>query len=119
MVVILLKGPKMPFFCNLQKHVHRVYCFLESHNAIYEHRYGFRKQHSTNHALINITDKIRDALDKNLLAVGVFIDFQKAFDTVNHDILTKKLENYGIRGCINNWFQSYLNNRKQYVSKWL
>ena len=94
----------------------RVYGFLESHNAIYEHQYGFRKQHSTNHALINITDKIRDALDKNLLAVGVFIDFQKAFDTVNHDILAKKLENYGIRGCINNWFKSYLSNRKQYVS---
>ena len=83
---------------------------------MYEHQYGFKKQHSANHALINITYKIRDALDKNLLAVGVFIDFQKDFDTVNHDILVKKLGHYDIRGCIHTWFKSYHSNRKQYVS---
>ena len=94
----------------------RVYGFLENHGCIYEHQYGFRKKHSTNHALISITDKIREALDKNLVAVGVFIDFQKAFDTVNHQILINKLSNYGIRGCINDWFKSYLTNRRQFVS---
>ena len=49
----------------------------------------FRKKHSTNHALISITEQIRDALDNNKTAVGVFVDFQKAFDTVNHSILIK------------------------------
>ena len=57
-----------------------------------------------------------DALDNKSLAIGVFIDFQKAFDTVNHEILLNKLNHYGIRGCINEWFKSYLKDRKQFVS---
>ena len=83
---------------------------------IYKHQYGFRKKHSTNHALISITEQIRNALDDNKFAFGIFVDLQKAFDTVNHDILLKKLETYGIAGNINDWFQSYLKNRKQFVS---
>ena len=50
------------------------------------------------------------------MAAGVFVDFQKAFDTVNHEILIKKLDHYGIRGTLNKWFESYLKNRKQHVS---
>ena len=83
---------------------------------IYEHQYGFRKKHSTTHALINITEKIRNALDNKNYAIGVFVDFQKAFDTVDHDILLDKLDRYGISGQTNNWFRSYLRNRKQMVS---
>ncbi len=83
---------------------------------IYKHQYGFRKKHSTNHALISITEKIRRALDDNKFAFGVFVDFQKAFDTVNHDILLAKLERYGISGNMNNWFRSYLKDRIQFVS---
>ena len=56
------------------------------------------------------------ALDENKFACGVFVDFQKAFDTVNHDILINKLDHYGIRGIENNWFRSYLTGRTQYVS---
>ena len=59
---------------------------------------------------------VREALDKSNFACGIFIDLQKAFDTVDHQILLKKLENYGIRGLANNWFKSYLTNRQQYVS---
>ena len=70
----------------------------------------------TSHALISLTKKIRDALDQNEFACGVFIDLKKAFDTVDHDILLKKLEYYGMRGLTNDWFRSYLTDQKQFVS---
>ena len=101
----------------LEKIVHsRVYSFLEDLNCIYSLQFGFRKKHSTNHALIEITETIRQALDNKKIACGIFVDLQKAFDTVNHDILVAKLEHYGIRGSANQWFSSYLKNRTQYVS---
>ena len=86
---------------------------------MYELQFGFRAKHSTDHALINITEKIREIMDvkpgshNKKYACGVFVDFQKAFDTVNHDILLKKLNHYGIRGSLNDWFRSYLTDRKQ------
>ena len=79
-------------------------------------QFGFRTGHSTDHALISLTETIKSSLDKNRFGCGIFIDLQKAFDTVNHDILLKKLEHYGIRGTALSWFQSYLSNRKQFVS---
>ena len=72
--------------------------------------------HSTDHALISLTETINSSLDKNRFGCGIFIDLQKAFDTVNHDILLKRLEHYGIRGTALSWFQSYLSNRRQFVS---
>ena len=62
-----------------------------------------------------MTEAIISALDSGSVTCGIFVDFQKAFDTVNHDILLKKLEHYGFRGVINNWFRSYLTDRKQKV----
>ena len=94
----------------------RLYSFLEEQGSIYENQFGFRKNHSTTHALIDLTENIRKAIDNNQFACGIFIDLQKAFDTVDHTILLKKLEHYGIRGVANDWFRSYLTNRKQYVS---
>ena len=100
-----------------EKLVHfRLYSFLELHQCIYELQFGFRTEHSTNHALMSLTETIRAALDSSNFACCIFVDFQKAFDTVDHDILTKKLEHYGVRGLANKWFKSYLTNRKQYVS---
>ena len=72
---------------------------------------GFRQKHSTSHAFIHLTDKIREQLDKGNFACGIFVDFQKAFDTVDHQILIQKLNYYGIRGIENNWFSSYLLNQ--------
>ena len=76
----------------------------------------FRKNHSTIHVLISLTEHIRDSLDQNKIACGIFIDLQKAFDRVDHNILLDKLAHYGIRGIANDWFRSYLSNRQQYVS---
>ena len=94
----------------------RIIKFLETSCCIYPLQFGFRKHHSTNDTLINITENIRSALDKSQFACGVFVDLQKAFDTVDHVILLKKLEHYGIRGIGNSWFHSYLSNRSQFVS---
>ena len=60
-------------------------------------------------------DKIYNSLDTGEYVLGLFLDFTKAFDTVNHDILLQKLEHLGIRGISLNWLKSYLSNRSQYV----
>ena len=93
----------------------RIYEFLESHSIFSDLQFGFRKKHSTNHALLGIIENIKEKMDRNLFSCGVFIDLEKAFDTVNHKILVEKLEFYGIRGLCNQWFVSYLSNRKQQV----
>ena len=94
----------------------RLYAFLEKYKCIYDLQFGFRENHSTNHAIISIIQKIQDAIKNNKIAIGVFIDLQKAFDTVNHSILLEKLNHYGISGISNTWFKSYLTDRQQFVS---
>ena len=75
----------------------RVHSFLDKENIIYKQQFGVRPKHSTTHAIISITEKIREALDKGKFACGVFVDLQKAFDTVNHEVVLKRLYQYGIR----------------------
>ena len=100
-----------------EKLVHsRLISFLDSSNVIYQKQFGFRKNHSTAHTLISITEEIRKSLDQGHFSCGVFIDLQKAFDTVDHKILLDKLRHYGIRGKANQWFYSYLSDRRQFVS---
>ena len=93
----------------------KLYRFLESNNILFQQQYGFRKNNSTAYALIQITEQIKESIDKGKFGCGIFIDLRKAFNTVNHEILLLKLEHYGIRGLILQWFKSYLSNRKQYV----
>ena len=66
-------------------------------------------------SLLNVKEKISQAIDKNEYSIGIFLDLSKAFDTVDHNILFKKLENYGVRGIPLSWFKDYLSNRKQQV----
>ena len=94
----------------------RLYIFLNNNNIIYNLQFGFRQQYSTSHALINITENMRKALDDGNVVCGVFVDLQKGFDTVEHQILLAKLNHSGIRRISNDWFKFYLSNRNQYVS---
>ena len=94
----------------------RLYTFLNSNNIIHSFQFGFTQQYSTSHALAKITENVRKALDGGNISCGVFVDLQKAFDTVHHQILLSKLNHSRIRGVSNDWFKSYLSNRNQLVS---
>ena len=92
-----------------------LYGYLESRNILYPLQFGFRQKCSTNHALIQITESIRNSIDNNEFGCGIFNYLKKSFDTVNHCILLSKLNHYGVRGKAYDWFQSYLSNREQFV----
>ena len=94
----------------------RIYSYLVKYNMIYSKQFGFRGNHSVNHAVISFTEHIRSLLDKGEYVCGIFVDLEKAFDTVHHDILCEKLKFYGLRGNINKLIKSYLSDRKQFVS---
>ena len=129
-VIPLFKSGDKHFFTNYRpvallpqfsKILEKLFCkrlnaFIDRHNLISDNQYGFRPNRSTSTALLELVEEIVTANDRKKYTVGVFIDLRKAFDTIDHDLLLRKLENMGIRGTVNNWLQSYLNNRKQYVA---
>ena len=92
-----------------------VFDFLCENEILYDYQFGFRSKHSTQQALITLVDNVTKSLDGSNIVISLFIDLKKAFDTVQHRILLRKLYAYGIRGILLKWFESYLTDRSQYV----
>jgi len=90
--------------------------FMVKHNLLHDNQFGFRKNRSTYMAINVLVDKYHEALEKNEYMIGLFLDLSRAFDTISHDLLLRKLQRYGMRGIAHNWLMSYLKNRKQYVN---
>ena len=89
--------------------------FLEERQILYYKEFGFQKDSSTNHVILNLLEIIQKALDDGQIAYRIFIDLEKACDTVSHDILLEKLDHYAIRGISNDWLRSYLSDRSHSV----
>ena len=100
-----------------EKHVHEgLITFLESYKLLHDTQSGFRRNHSCETAIIHMVEKWLKALDNGELVGVIFVDFRKAFDLVDHNILLKKLEIYQFSQVTLNWFKSYLSERKQIVT---
>ena len=100
----------------IERHMYNaLYDFLHENNLIYSRQSGFRRKHSTETVLIKIIDDLLFNLDTNKVSDMVLIDYRKAFDMVNHDLLLKKLTAYGIVDKELKWWHSYLSGRKQVV----
>ena len=107
----------LPFISKIYKKIVANYLidYLESQDLLYKYQFGFRKSHSTSHAIKTLIDRVSQALDTGKYVVGLYLDIRKAFDAVLHSILLKKLYALGVSGNLYNWFESYFKNRKQYV----
>ena len=107
----------LPCFSKMLERImyNRLQKYLKDQNILYDKQFGFRTGHSTEHAIAQLVDQIYEAFEKNEYTLGVFIDLSKAFDTVDHSILLKKLELYGITNRNYAWIKSYLSNRLQYI----
>ena len=108
----------LPCFSKILERIiyNRLYSFFSENNILYKKQFGFQKQHSTDHAIDHLVNEILKSFESNCYTLGVFIDLTKAFDTVDHNILLKKLFHYGVRGNNLKLLQSYLQNRKQYIA---
>ena len=94
----------------------RLFKYLSDNSILYKKQFGFQTSHSTEHSILLLVNQLYQSFDESKVSLGILIDLSKAFDTVNHKILTKKLELYGIKDCNLRWFESYLSNRKQFIT---
>ena len=88
--------------------------FFEKYKLIYPLQLGFQQRYSSSYALLNLTESIMKALDEGNFACDIFVDLEKAFDTVDHNIF-KKLDHYRVTEISNKWSESYLTDWKQVV----
>ena len=105
----------LSFFSKIIKKLLYKLNFLDANDIIYKYQFGFRETHSTQLAILSLVEKMTKASQSDDIAFGVFLDLQKVFDTVPHDILIKKLHEYGIRGNALKLLNSYLTNQTQYA----
>ena len=108
----------LPAFSKIfeKAYYNRLANYLHKSNILSNDQYGFRKGYSTSYALIDLYDKISCSLDNREVAIGVFCDLSKAFDTINYEILFSKLEHYGVCGQSFAWIKNYLSDRQQFGS---
>ena len=100
----------------LEKLIHKcVYTFLDTRRHIYQTQYGFLTKHSCEHAVQELLGEILKGMENKQYTVAIFLDFSKAFDSLEHHVLLEKLDKYRIRGTANKWFKSYLNDRRMRV----
>ena len=108
----------MPCFSKVLEKItyNRLYKHLNQTKILYKKQFGFRQKHLFEHAVLQLIDQVNDRFEKNQFTLGIFIDLSKAFDTVDHKILICKVKNYCVRGVTLKWFESYLDNRKQFIA---
>jgi len=101
----------------IEKHVFsKLYSYFDRNSILNVNQFGFRHGRGTAQAIINHCSYLYSMLDSNRYVFALYLDFRKAFDSVDHEILLGKLYFYGVRGVVYRWFRSYLQNRRQYVS---
>ena len=93
----------------------QTYEYLESNEIMCHNQYGFRKNHSCQHAILKLTHDILDSLNKKNYTIATLIDLSKAFDTISHSTLFKKLHYYGFSESALNWFRSYFDQQAQQI----
>ena len=93
----------------------QIHEYFQSKHLYYEHQYGFIKNRSTEHAALELIDRVITEIDKGEIPFNIYIDLSKAFDTLDHAILMDKLYYYGVQGTSLDLLRSYLVKRKQYV----
>ena len=93
----------------------RLWSFINRFDILTKSQYGFRKGCSTENAVVDLAEYFYRSLNSENYGVAVFVDFKKAFDTIDHEIMIRKMEAYGVRGLALKWFESFLANRKHVV----
>ena len=90
--------------------------YRHQNSILSDSQYGFRKGRSADLAILTLTEKCYESVEKDEFLIGIFLDLSKAFDTLSHTILLEKLSYYGFRGIASDWIANYLTSRKQFVS---